>query len=146
MHRVVPAFTQEDESCAPIVKSAALQAAPASAKTPGTYSLKGCYADRTNAANAVHTTSPAVAAAKVRYMRDVVLPVPLVQREQLVEVHCPVLGMIQRSREIGGRHRAQHADPPVMDRVEQRERRRNGGRARILEPRPFRLVIGLDRR
>jgi hypothetical protein len=65
--------------------------------------------------------SPALALAQRRDMRDVVLAMPGVQRDQPIQRAQPVFGMAELALEIGILHIAQDVKPAFVDSFEQRE-------------------------
>ena len=62
---------------------------------------------------------PAAALAQPSDVRNVMSPVPVVQRQHLIEIHNAILGMIQLAREIARRHRVQDAHPAIVQILEQ---------------------------
>src|SRR5712691_7559643 len=79
-------------------------------------------------------------------MAGVMPSMPGVVAEDGVEGHNAVFGMRQLSLEIGIGHRTKQTNPTIVQRFEQRERRRDRRVAAVRELRPSRLVIRPDRR
>lgn len=78
-------------------------------------------------------------------MRHVMLAVPFVRRQKAVECHDAVLRMHERSRIVIRCDRAEQPDPPIVQHLEHRERRLDRRRARVIEFRPQRFIVRLDR-
>ena len=70
--------------------------------------------------------------AQRRYVRDVMLTVPGVRRQCIVQSHGAALGMLEASRKILGLHAAQERDPSLMQGAEQSHRDFDGRFLRII--------------
>src|SRR3954462_1455233 len=78
------------------------------------------------------------------HMGHVVIPMPGVQAEDLVEGHLPPFGMPEGLPKVGLRQRAQQGDPAAVQVFQQGERDLDRHRARVGELGPAPLVVGLD--
>jgi hypothetical protein len=69
-----------------------------------------------SAQNDTQQALPAHAMAQGRDVRDVMLAVPGVRRDRIVQGHRAALGMLEASRKILRVHAAQKRDPSLMQR------------------------------
>ena len=88
--------------------------------------------------------TPAVAVAESGNVRDVMLAVPGVECQGLIEVHGAQLGMAEHARPIARRDRAEQRDPSLVQIFKQRERCFHGSCRRVAKLGPARFFIGLD--
>jgi hypothetical protein len=85
-----------------------------------------------SAQNDTQQALPAHAMAQGSDVRDVVLAVPGIRRERIVQSHGAALGMLKPSRKILRVHAAQKHDPSSMQRFEQSERHLDGRFLRVI--------------
>src|SRR5713101_7219522 len=74
------------------------------------------------------------------------VPMPGVEREDVVERHRPAFRMFELALKIRRLHRAQQANPTCMQRLEDRERCLDRRRVRVAELRPAGVVVWPDGR
>src|SRR5882672_1170093 len=87
---------------------------------------------------------PALLLAKLRDMRSVVLPVPLVQEKQPIHGAFAMLRVNQHSRELLLFHGTPEPIPAIMYGAQQRERNVNWGRLRVGQICPGFLIVAFD--
>src|ERR1700676_2695667 len=85
-----------------------------------------------SAQNDTREELPAHAVAQGSDVRYMMLAVPGVGRDRVVQGHRAALGMLEAARKVPGLHAAQKRDPALMQRFEQSERHLDGRFLRVI--------------